>query len=51
MVNVAKGRCVARGAMGVISPPISKVPTKIFRLLKLLMYKPEKSFNENQRNC
>ena len=44
-------RRVARGAMGVIAPPIPKVTPKIFRSMKLLMSKPKKYCSANHRKC
>ena len=48
-VNRAQARS-RRGSMGTI-PPIPKVAPKIFRSIKLLIWKPKKYFSATQQNC
>jgi len=45
------GRRIAGWQWGKIAPPIPNVEPKFFRLVKLLMGKPNKYFSANQRNC
>jgi len=43
---------IAGGAMGAkIASPIPNVEPNFFRLMNLLMCKPNKYFSANQRNC
>jgi len=41
----------ARSQEGEMPPPIPKVAPKNFRIIKLLMCKPNKYFIANQQNC
>jgi len=51
--TVTCGQAHSRGGGngGKIAPPIPNVEPKFFRLMKLLMCKPNKYFSANQRNC
>jgi len=49
---VACGQAHSRGGDGgKIASPIPNVEPNFFRLMKLLMCKPNKYFSANQRNC